>query len=223
MRVLDVKSGIYLIINTITGKLYVGSSINLYKRRYEHSLHLENGTHKNNHLQLSWNKYGSDVFHFCIVEECDAKDLIRIEQLWINATPNCYNLSLIAGSTLGKSHSEETKLKISKTRTGHKWSEASKNKIKGRKQPKEVTMKIVAARKANQEKISLNLSKSLIGNNRRRDLTSWPHELGCKCKCEECKIKRNEYIKNRNEMKAKGTWSDRELSYTRRKVLSAEF
>lgn len=44
-------SGIYRIINSVNGKCYVGSSIDLNRRRKEHFYHLENNSHPNIHLQ----------------------------------------------------------------------------------------------------------------------------------------------------------------------------
>lgn len=56
------ESGIYKIVNTINGKRYVGSGINLYKRIQQHLYGFKNGTHSNQHLLSAWNKYGADSF-----------------------------------------------------------------------------------------------------------------------------------------------------------------
>lgn len=51
------KSGVYKITNTINGNFYIGSSIRIRERWYEHKYLLNKGTHHSKHLQNSWNKY----------------------------------------------------------------------------------------------------------------------------------------------------------------------
>lgn len=53
------KSGIYQIINKSTNKFYIGSAIDLKKRKREHFHHLNHNKHRNKHLQSSWNKHGT--------------------------------------------------------------------------------------------------------------------------------------------------------------------
>lgn len=55
------KSGIYALVNDETGKMYVGRSIDLDKRKRTHFWALRNGRHPNSHLQRAWNG-GSKVF-----------------------------------------------------------------------------------------------------------------------------------------------------------------
>lgn len=52
MNELDVtKCGVYIIRNKINGKVYVGSTINKIKRRWQdHLKRLKRGTHANTHL-----------------------------------------------------------------------------------------------------------------------------------------------------------------------------
>lgn len=119
--------GIYLIINCINNKAYVGSSIDIDARWFTHISFLSKNKHSNKYLQNAWNKYGADAFHFCIVEECLEDDLISIEQLWINAYKyKCYNLSDIADRY---KISEETKSKISASLIGRKHTEETKKKM----------------------------------------------------------------------------------------------
>ena len=62
-------SGIYKITNIITGKIYIGSSLNLYDRLIQHRNNLRINRHENNYLQLSYNKYGEENFRFTILEK----------------------------------------------------------------------------------------------------------------------------------------------------------
>lgn len=52
------KSGIYMIINNINEKKYIGSAKNIDKRWYEHRYTLNKNCHDNSLLQNAWNKYG---------------------------------------------------------------------------------------------------------------------------------------------------------------------
>ena len=127
-------SGVYKIENKTNHKVYVGSTVNLYHRMYEHSYTLENNIHKNKHLQASWNKYGKDAFEFSVIEECDKDNLLIREQYWLDyykAYDNQYgyNICRFAGNTLGKKLSEETKQKIREASTGRKASDEAKRKM----------------------------------------------------------------------------------------------
>ena len=101
------NTGIYKIINIINNKIYIGSSVNLYKRKKEHFNKLKKNIHKNIHLQSSYNKYGEENFIFEIIEYIEDKYLlIGREQYWINEfksynRDNGYNICKIAGNTLG--------------------------------------------------------------------------------------------------------------------------
>lgn len=107
------ESGIYLITNITNGKIYVGSSVNLRKRRNEHKSNLKNEKHVNMHLQNAWKKYGEKNFTFSIIELVyDINKLLDREQYWIDKLNACdrevgYNLASIAGSVLGRKMTEE--------------------------------------------------------------------------------------------------------------------
>jgi group I intron endonuclease len=63
--------GVYKITNMINGKIYIGSSNNIYNRWSQHKASLNAKTHNNIHLQNAWNLYGSQNFKFEIIENCD--------------------------------------------------------------------------------------------------------------------------------------------------------
>lgn len=120
-----IKSGIYAITNTINGKTYVGSTIDLERRQKDHNNNLCNGTHPNPHLQYSWNKYGESVFEFKVLEYIDSSDdLLKAEQSWLNVYKaggkGVYNIALATDCPMrGRKHSKETRRKLSKTSTGN--------------------------------------------------------------------------------------------------------
>lgn len=77
-------SGIYKITNIVNGKVYVGSTVNLYHRRCHHFGRLRSNDHANEHLQNAFNKYGEQSFHFAVIELCDRDNLLDREDFWIN-------------------------------------------------------------------------------------------------------------------------------------------
>jgi len=64
-------SGIYKIINVVNNKFYIGSSVDLRKRKSKHFSELRHNKHNNKHLQRAWDKYGEASFVFVVVEELD--------------------------------------------------------------------------------------------------------------------------------------------------------
>lgn len=101
------ESGIYVIINTVNGKQYVGSSTVLSVRKRRHFQDLRTNTHVNKHLQAAWNKYGGTAFVFQVLEHCPLEQLIEREQYWIeklDVVTRGYNIAPTAGSMFGYVH-----------------------------------------------------------------------------------------------------------------------
>ena len=77
--------GVYKIINISNGKIYVGSSNNIYKRWLQHERDLNENIHGNPYLQNAWNKYGGKKsFKFEIIEECEPSIQFEREQFYLN-------------------------------------------------------------------------------------------------------------------------------------------
>ena len=70
-------AGIYVIKNSINGKVYVGKSKNCYTRLHQHltDIKYENRNYNENpHLLNAFKKYGHDNFEYYIVEKIDIND-----------------------------------------------------------------------------------------------------------------------------------------------------
>ncbi len=131
---MEIKSGIYCIKNLTNDKKYIGSSINVFKRKNRHFSELKNLKHKNIKLQRSFNKHGKDKFIFYVIELVEDKNnLIVREQYYIDKEKPEYNINLVANSSLGVKRSEETKEKVRQANLGLKHPEW-RNKIKSEAQ-----------------------------------------------------------------------------------------
>jgi group I intron endonuclease len=117
-------SGVYAIIHRDSGKLYVGSAVNISKRWDNHRFLLSGNRHHSRHLQRAWNKYGEGAFAFVVVRFYPRDDLIAEEQRWIDemeATGQYgYNSAPTAGSVLGVKHTPEARAKIAAVQRGRK-------------------------------------------------------------------------------------------------------
>lgn len=153
------KMGIYKIINVVNNKFYVGSAVNFSRRKSRHFSELRNGRHNNSKLQNAWDKYGESSFLFAIVEEVkDREVLLEAENRWLKehvGKDYCYNIGVDATAPMlgmsgelsptwgrkrtpnelaaqywgGRTHSKESKAKISTSLQGHEVSIATRAKI----------------------------------------------------------------------------------------------
>lgn len=117
--------GIYQIRNIINGKVYIGSSINISKRIWEHRNTLKKNIHHNEHLQKAWNKYGEENFKFETIEIVfNCNNLLKREQDYLDFIQpfnrNCgYNISKdVSAPFLGKKHTKKTRKKMSLSKIG---------------------------------------------------------------------------------------------------------
>jgi hypothetical protein len=79
-------SGIYMIFCIPTGKIYVGSAINLWGRWQTHRSALHHSRHHNTYFQSAWNKYGAECFEVYVLELAAREKLFEREQYWIDYT-----------------------------------------------------------------------------------------------------------------------------------------
>lgn len=156
--------GIYKIINVVNNKFYVGSAVDLKRRKTRHFSELRTGRHNNRHLQAAWIKYGEQAFVFAVVEELpkDA-DLLAAENVWLKehvGKEYCYNIGVDATAphlgmsgplspTWGHQHTDEAKARIGAASKARVQTDEEKTKrratMRGKPQPASVRAKISAA------------------------------------------------------------------------------
>jgi group I intron endonuclease len=150
------KSGIYKIICSENGKIYIGSSQYIETRIKRHFSQLKHSSHINRHLQSAYDKYGEKSFSYEIVEECSIEDLLLREQYWMDITEcydrvNGFNNTTKADRPLGYKHTDEAKRKMSEAKKGLSLSVEHVEKIKkantGKKRSEEFKNKLSELRK----------------------------------------------------------------------------
>lgn len=127
--------GIYQIVNSVNGKRYVGSSVNIEARWKHHLWRLTRGDHHSVVLQRAWNKYGKDSFNWIVLQECHEDFIHYHEQAEIDLKSE-YNIAPTAGISRGHKWTDEQKATHRQSKIDYyagnpeariKQSEASKN------------------------------------------------------------------------------------------------
>lgn len=111
-------SGVYCINNETNGKMYIGSSKDVYSRLNGHRNALEKNKYYNKHLQRAFNKYKSsfsaDILIICDENERLSEEQRIIDRLCTINKSNGYNIAKNALSPmLGRKMSIESRSKIS--------------------------------------------------------------------------------------------------------------
>ena len=109
------KAGVYLFRNSVNGKTYIGSSINLVGRlRNYFSLYFLEKAINNTRMPIynALLKYGYSRFNLEILEYCEPSEAVLREQYYLDLLKPEYNILKKAGSLLGFKHSPETIAKI---------------------------------------------------------------------------------------------------------------
>lgn len=128
-------SGVYS-IRSVSGKEYVGSSVNVEARWATHRSELNAGKHHCHALQKAWKKYGAGSFQFTILEVCSPNHLRSREQYHIDKRQPEYNSTKLVGRPselnreLARKHAKEVLSAIT-------WTEERRKKAaeRGRRRP----------------------------------------------------------------------------------------
>ena len=106
--------GIYCIKNDKNNKVYIGQSVDVEKRKNCHFYKLNNNIHENEHLQYSFNKYGSECFSFSVIKECCKDELNYLESNYIKEYNSCnsnFGYNIRSGGA-NPTIAEETRYKL---------------------------------------------------------------------------------------------------------------
>jgi group I intron endonuclease len=137
---LSKSPGIYIILSATNSNGYIGSTINLKSRKYDHFKNLRKGKHGNSHLQNHYNLYDKDDLWYGVLEIVkkylnEDQELFRIrlfarEQYWVDLLNPEFNiLKKIVNSHSGVKRSEKTKALI---KENHADVSGSKNPMYGK-------------------------------------------------------------------------------------------
>jgi len=72
--IIENKPCVYMIKNTVNGKVYIGSSVDANNRYKSHTSHLKKGVHHSVRLQRSFDKYGEEAFVFIVLKYTDKNE-----------------------------------------------------------------------------------------------------------------------------------------------------
>lgn len=171
------KAGVYIIRNVKNGKVYVGSSANIFARWATHRRELEAGVHHSIRLQRAWLKYGAGAFVFEVVAvERDRARRLADEQRFIDlhkAATSGYNVFPVAGSQTGYRHSAEAIQKISSIQKGRRKPEGFGEKVSAARRGVPVSQseieRLASIRpKRHTDESRARMSVSKLGNTSRR-------------------------------------------------------
>jgi group I intron endonuclease len=85
------KAGIYVIVNTVTGRFYLGSTTDFYKRRSHYASAFRGSGWCNSGLKKDVQKYGASLFVFRVIEEVEYSEakqpgfLSALEDAYLNS------------------------------------------------------------------------------------------------------------------------------------------
>lgn len=149
------KSYIYVIENKVNGTVYVGKANDVERRWKRHRDDSAVGCNKP--LYRAMRKYGIENFDIRVIDSSDDENytLNVLEPKWITKYLSdgvkLYNLTAGGDGLTGYSHTEETKIKMSKSQKGKVMSEDAKEKLRkanlGKSPGEETRRKISEANK----------------------------------------------------------------------------
>jgi len=123
------KVGVYQIRNILDNKIYIGSTINLRKRKNRHFSMLKLNNHYNIHLQRAYNKYGKENFVFETLITCHKAVLVWYEQQFVDKWKPDYNIREKVDTNLRVKRTSKFKKNVGNFFRGRPISEKHKRNI----------------------------------------------------------------------------------------------
>ena len=106
-------AGVYEIYNSVNGKRYIGSAVNMERRFAVHRHSLLRGKHHSRYLQNACGKYGFETFIFRPLLICSKSELLFYEQRAFDVLRPEYNVCPKAGNALGVRWTDEARARHS--------------------------------------------------------------------------------------------------------------
>jgi len=182
--------GVYLIVNRINNKCYIGSSTCVKRRKKEHLSGKGDAI-----LSRAIRKYGRENFTMFLLETCTRDVVRKREGFWMQQFPTQYNVINVNEEGV-KEYSEEHKKRLTKHFKDKPLSEEHKEKIRQAllnvplaKERKEKIRKKAIGRKVSDETRALQ-------SRQRKGRKAWNKNIP---QSEETKAKISASLKNRNK------------------------
>ena len=211
-KLLKPLAGVYVIVNLVTGKTYVGSAITgRMPMRFHKHLY---GLSGSKIVAAAVRKYGLGAFAFVVVATCagvvtaeDNRELLDMEDSFIQLLEPEYNIAPNAGNTFGVRHTDATKEKM-RTNYSSERRETIGSLNRGKKlspEEREHLRKLALARppmsQNTRDKVSANSTVANLYNISRVDktlLSNGSHEITLRtipvvasyCNCNERTVRR---------------------------------
>jgi len=126
---------VYLITNSVNGKVYVGQSIQSGSGRWrKHKSLLRCNKHDNIHLQNAWNKYGEVVWSYKVIDRAtNQAELDKLETYYIVEVYNSNDRTKGYNKSTGGEHpiiSEDARQRLRVAMTGRTLPKITKDKLR---------------------------------------------------------------------------------------------
>lgn len=211
--------GVYMIINTVTEDIYVGSTKDFEDRRKRHFTSIEKEMHHNPYLMNAAKKYGKDAFEMEILEVIEFLEeytideykvlLLEREQIWMDALQPKYNIRKIASSNLGIKYSDETIKRMSN---------AAKNRQKPNQEIIERATRKIRNRVQSQEERTKR-SKTLMGHDVSLASREKMRETNKKTWAAKSKDEKHRIATNRVNVNSEEVRTKRRIAQQRRRAI----
>lgn len=125
-------SGIYAIIHRETGRCYIGSAVDLERRRKRHLQHIKNGGLQRIHAAVI--RHGIDQFDFEVLERCHKQCLLEREGFYIalfdSTSSSDFNVQAVPVARYGWTITEATRERLRLAHLGKKLSLETRLKMR---------------------------------------------------------------------------------------------